>query len=76
MDLELNFLPNSLTQVVKDDGDVAENGILLVAHLMNNTSVFPGVVAVIPHLFIPWFEAFQANVTLPHPTKLSLLFQC
>ena len=40
-----------------------------------HTSVFPSVVAVIPHLFVPWFEAFQTDVALPCSNELSPMFQ-
>ena len=63
------------TQVVKADGDVVGNGITKVALLMSSTSVFPSVVAVIPHLFVLQFEVFQTDVALLHSTELSPRFQ-
>ena len=58
---------------MKDDGNVVVNDVPKVSLLVSGTSVFPCVMAVIPHLFTPWFKAFQTDVA--HPTKLSPLFQ-
>ena len=63
------------TYAVEDDRNVVGNCIPKVALSMSGTSVFPSVVAVIPHLFVPWFKTFQTDVALPHPTELSPLFQ-
>ena len=62
------------TQAVKDNENVAENSVLKVALLMSGASVFPSVVAVIPHLFVPWLKVFQTDVALSHSNELFWLF--
>ena len=60
---------------MEDNRDVAGNRVPKLALLVSGASVFPDVVAVIPHLLVPWFKVFQANVTLSHPIELRPLLR-
>ena len=56
---------------MEDDGDVVGNCVPKVALLMSGAPVFPGVVAVISHLFTVFLKIIKAYVALSHPTELS-----